>query len=110
MSMDQKNSNLSFFVSVPAVIWQILFLYIPLFFIVSASFYKDWHLFEMAAFSLDNFKEVCNAAHLKVIFYSLIQACIVATTCLMIGYPVAYLFAIRLRHWKNLFLFFLTLP
>ena len=107
--MDIKK-NLNFFIAMPAVVWQLLFLFVPLFFIVSASFFSDWQLFSFAHGTLDNFKHVLNAVHLKIIIASLIQAFIVSCCCLLMGYPVAYLFAMRFRNLKNIFLFFLTLP
>lgn len=105
----QCNRNLSFFVAVPALIWQILFLYIPLTFMVSASFFKSWYA-PREGFTFEHFFAVLNMLHVKVMLNSFTLALSVAVVCLLIGYPVAYFFAIRLHRWKNLFLFFLTLP
>lgn len=107
--MDIKK-QFPFIVAVPAVIWQILFLYLPLTFIISSSFFKSWHLLSLADFTVENLATALNAVHLRIIWFSLLQALIVTVICLLVGYPVAYYFAMRFRHLKNIFLFFLTLP
>ena len=100
----------SFFVAIPALVWQALFLYIPLFFIFCASFFKQWFVFTWSDFTLENFSIVLTSVHARIILWSLLQSFGVAVVCLLLGYPVAYFFAVRMRRWKDLFLFFLTLP
>jgi spermidine/putrescine transport system permease protein len=100
----------AFFVVIPAVVWQILFLYIPLFLIVSASFFKRWQTFNLSGFTLHHYMDVIKVTHMTIIGWSLVQALIVTLICLFIGYPVAYFFALKMRRWKTVFLFFLTLP
>ncbi len=89
----------AFFLAIPACIWQICFLYIPLIFVLSASLV-----------SLDVFSTVIDATHIKIIMWSLVRALFVATMSLLIGYPAAYYFAVQQRRFKAIFLFFLMLP
>jgi spermidine/putrescine transport system permease protein len=100
----------SFIAAVPALIWQILFLYVPLLFLLSASFFKRWPVFNVYDLTFTNIAAVITTAHFKIIGWSLIQAMTIATACLLVGYPVAYFFAVKMRRWKNFFLFFLMLP
>ncbi len=51
--------HLPFIVAVPAIIWQILFLYVPLFFLLSASLFKKWPTLTALGFTFDNFHAVC---------------------------------------------------
>lgn len=98
------------FLSVPALIWQLCFLYFPLLLVLSDSLFSGWQIYTWEALSLENFAAVTTSLHVAVIFRSLVQAFIVATSCLLIGYPVTYLFAIKVRRLKSFFLFFLMLP
>ncbi len=102
--------QINYFLTVPAIIWQILFLYIPLTFVLAASFFSHWDVISLTHLTLANFKAVANSIHLKIIFKSLVQSIFIATTCLLIAYPVAYLFAVSMRRWRTFFLFFLLLP
>ena len=45
-----------------------------------------------------------------VIARSLLLALVTAVICLILAYPVAYCLAVRVKRFKNLFLFFLILP
>ena len=99
-----------FIVAVPALIWQVLFLYVPLLFLVSASFFKKWRVFNLSELTLANILGVLTKTHFKIIGWSCGQALVIAVMCLLVGYPVAYFFAVKMRRWKNFFLFFLMLP
>jgi spermidine/putrescine transport system permease protein len=99
-----------FISAVPAILWQFLFLYIPLMFLVSSAFLKKWGVFSFGDFTLNNIKSVLTRTHFEIIGWSFAQAMVIAFLCLLIGYPVAYFFAVKMRRWKNFFLFFLMLP
>ncbi len=102
--------QLPFIVAVPAIIWQILFLYVPLLFLLSASLFRQWPTLSALGFTFDNVTAIGTITHAKIIAWSLGQALAIAFACLLIGYPVAYFFAVKMRRWKNFFLFFLMLP
>lgn len=115
MKINQKihnflTHNASFVFSVPAVLWQLLFLYIPLFLVVYASLKVSadsaWY-----TVTLEHYFSLLNIEYFRIIGRSAAIACGVAFLCLFLAYPVAYFLALKVnRRWKNLLLFLLTLP
>lgn len=101
-------TELPFICSVPALIWQLLFIGIPLIIIVYMSFTfskgTTW------AFSLQAYRTVIDWTYIHIIMRSLLLAISTAAVCLLCAYPVAYVLALRTRKWKNFFLFLLMLP
>jgi len=105
----QRLSSSLFFAIVPGVLWQVLFLCVPLFFIVGLSFVDtvDQTIF----FTWSYYAEVSSKFHLIVILRSLLVSFSVATVCAIIAYPVAYHIAFRIsKRWQNFCLFLLALP
>ncbi len=103
--------ELPFFFAAPAVVWQVLFLYIPLLVVFVTSFFQEWSLHNLfSLITLHNYKAVCDWVHLKIIVRSLGLACTNATICLLCAYPVAYYIAFHVKRWRNFFLFLLTIP
>jgi len=100
----------SFFMAVPAALWQFLFLYIPLLFIVGLSFLKSLDGSIFKNFTLHNYRELFDLPFLKIILRSFALAFFNAFFCFLISYPVAYFLALRVKRMKNLLLFFLALP
>lgn len=100
----------SFVFSVPALMWQLLFLYIPLLLVVYASV-KSSDVSSWFDLTLNNFFALADYHYFTIIGRSVFIAAGVAFLCLVIGYPVAYFLALRIKsHWKNVLLFLLTLP
>lgn len=100
----------SFIFSAPAVLWQLLFLYIPLLVVVYTSFQKcvncEWYVL-----SLRHYAALLKIEYLCIIARSTAIATCVALICLLLAYPVAYFLALKVhRRWKNILLFLLTLP
>ncbi|MGB8367386.1 MAG: ABC transporter permease [Candidatus Babeliales bacterium] len=89
--------ELSFIFSVPAVLWQILFFYLPLFILIYASFHQSYLIFFDMIF-------------VRIIVRSLLLAGGSALLCLLLAYPVAYFLALKVGRGKNILLFLLTLP
>jgi len=98
--------ELSFFISAPALLWQILFLWAPLTFILLLGFISS----DSMSFTLEHIKSVLDFTHFKVIFRSILIATSNTFLCLLLGYPVAYFLVFKAKEWKNFLLFFLTLP
>ncbi len=98
--------ELNFFVSSPALIFQILFLFIPLIFIIFLSFTTKNYF----GLTFNNFFAIFDFTHFNVIFRSLILSIFVTTLCLIIAYPVAYFLAFKAQKWKSFMMFLLTLP
>jgi len=115
MNIKQKMRELfvretEFIFSVPAVLWQILFLYIPLLLIVYTSFQltvnSSWY-----ELTFKHYISLLNIDYFRIIGRSTIVAFIVTIICLLLAYPMAYFLALKVeRRWKNVLLFLLTLP
>lgn len=103
-------SEISFFMVMPAVLWQILFVLVPLFFIIAMSFISSGFSSGPMHFTFDHYRVLFDLAHLKIIAYSLLLAFSSATGCLLIAYPIAYFLALKVRNFKKLFLFLLIIP
>lgn len=108
--MNNKNgySYAHFFKAIPAIVWQVLFFYVPFIFVVASSFFQEkaGHLFV----SLYNYRSVFKLVYLEIIGRSFGLALTTALVCLLIGYPLAYYIAIKKRSLKNIFLFLLIVP
>lgn len=101
--------ELPFFFSQPALIWQILFFYLPVFFVIFISFKTvDSALF--SSLTLANYATFIDIPFLIILMRSLALAFFTSVFCLCIGYPVAFYIARRAERWKNIMLFFLILP
>jgi spermidine/putrescine transport system permease protein len=103
--------NASFICVVPAVLWQLFFLYVPLLLVVYMSFQYGA---EVTGFGLtfDHYKLILSSSpYFYIIGRSVFIAACVTCLCLMCAYPVAYYLALKVgRRWKNVLLFLLTLP
>lgn len=105
----QRLSNSFFFSIVPGMLWQILFLCVPLVFILGLSFFDVTD--KAVEFTLAYYRLVTNQFHLLVIIRSLWVSCLVATICSFIAYPVAYFIAFKVnKRWQGIGLFLLVLP
>lgn len=109
--------QLGFFVGAPAILWQLLFLWVPLICMLYISFASDIQIINNLASSFSslnltfkNYFDLLDFTHLKVILRSLLIASINTLLCLIVGYPVAYYLALYLKKLKSLALFLLTLP
>lgn len=99
-------NNASFFKAVPALLWQTLFFYIPLLFVIVLSFTDT----VTTEFTLNNYYMLFDVIYGSIIIRSLILASLTAALCLLVGYPLAYFIALKKRALKNVFLFFIILP
>lgn len=105
----QRLSSSLFFAIVPGVLWQILFLCVPLFFIIGLSFVDviDQKFFLTLSYYID----VTSHFHLLVILRSLAVSLLVASVCAVVAYPVAYYIAFKIsKRWQSVCLFLLALP
>lgn len=108
---DFISENGSFIFSVPAVLWQVLFLYVPLFLVLYTSIQQVSATSLFGSFTLSHYLALCNSAYFYIIARSALIACGVTAMCLVCAYPVAYFLALKVSaRWKNTLLFLLTLP
>lgn len=98
--------ELSFFLTVPALWWQLLFLFIPLFIIAYYSFVQLPEGF----FTLAHYQEILDPIYFRIIVRSLVLAIFSSAACLVVGYPLAYYLALCVTRGKNFLLFLVTLP
>jgi spermidine/putrescine transport system permease protein len=99
--------ELPFFFMVPALVWQVLFLFIPVLIIVVLSFTGESGSFLP---TLANYAAVFTWAHARIIARSFLLASLTAATALLIAYPVVYYIVLRVKRWRRLFLFLFILP
>ena len=99
--------QLSFFISVPALLWQFFLLYVPFAFIFYFSFLsKD----PTGGFTLAHYGVLFSWPYAAIIWRSLSLALANGILSLLLAYPVAYFLALYVKKWKNFFLFFMILP
>lgn len=102
------NTYTSFFLYMPALLWQFLFFYLPALGILLLSFIgfneHGWYV------TTDFYQGLFSSLYVRVIVRSLILALCTSITCLVIAYPICYFLAVKAKRLKNIFLFFLILP
>lgn len=101
---------LPFAVGVPALIWQVLFFYVPLVMIVLYSFLKIDDAGHFVGLTLSNFASISKLSYFINIFSSVSLAFITSVLCLLVGFPLAYFIAFRGGRYKTIFLFLLLVP
>lgn len=99
----------AFFIGIPALIWQFLFFYIPLFLIVISS------ILQTTSSGIEGltFRKILyffNPIYFHVIGLSLLLALTNTIICFCIAYPLAYFLAFKAKKIKNILLFFLLIP
>jgi spermidine/putrescine transport system permease protein len=99
------NKELPFAIGIPALLWQIIFFYIPLLLILLSSL---WSFTD--GLTLKHFINVWDWIYFKIAFNSLGLAISTTVLSLLIGFPLAYFIAFRAKKFKNLFLFLLIIP
>lgn len=103
--------EVAFLFSCPALLWEWLFLYIPLSALAMYSFVVYVQATQTYAFSAHYYAMVLNSLYFRAILNSLILAFSTAIICLLIAYPVALFLATRVpQRFKNFLLFTLILP
>ena len=105
-----KSSEFPFALGVPALIWQVVFFYLPLFLIVCTSFLAISDLGQIQGLTLEKIKNFLNPVYIRVIFSSVLLGLSNALLCFLIAYPLAYFMAFRGKKIKNFLLFLLIIP
>jgi spermidine/putrescine transport system permease protein len=99
--------ELPFVCSLPAIVWQFFFMLTPMLII---GYYSIADGDSWLGVSFVHYGNLFEVTYLKIILRSLFLASATAITGLLLAYPVAYFIALRVRRFKNLMLFLLTLP
>jgi spermidine/putrescine transport system permease protein len=95
----------------PALLWQVIFLYMPLFFLMIYSVLDSSFAAYSISFTFKHYVQIFNSIYFKIILHSFLLAATTACICFLIGYPVAYFLAMKVRKkFRTFFLFSLMLP
>ncbi len=105
-----SQKHLPFALGVPALLWQVLFFYLPLLIIIVSSFIKVSEKGAVQGITFEHIALFFTPTYLKVIAASLLLAITNALLCLLIAFPLAYFLAFTGRKYKNILLFFLIVP
>ena len=103
-------TEVPFAIGIPALIWQALFFYIPLLFIIISSFLQVSEIGQIEGLTLNHVRMFLSPVYLKVILASLFLALTNATLCFLIAYPLAYFLAFTGRKYRHVFLFLVIVP
>src|SRR5262245_27101050 len=95
-------SELPFAIGIPALVWQMLFFYVPLLVLLVSSFVKVSETETFQGFTFEHIGQFLTPTYLKVIGSSLILAITNVILCFTIAYPLAYFIAFRGKKYKNL--------
>jgi spermidine/putrescine transport system permease protein len=101
---------LAFAIGAPALIWQVIFFYVPLATIVFYSFLNINDHGKIIGFTTGNFLSIAKWSYFLTIFSSIGLALITGIISLMIGFPLSYFIAFRGGKYKTIFLFLLLVP
>lgn len=99
-----------FFFAMPALLWQILFLCVPLVVIACFSFLDFSAVSWWNIFTFDHYLRVLKSVYLKVIFNSFILAITTTFITFIVAYPIAYFLAFKIKRGRTLLLLGIILP
>ena len=107
VAMQKENS---FFWGVLALVWQTLFFYLPLSFLLTTSLVKYLPSTNSSSFTLDHYFSLLRPVYGYIIARSLLAASCTVLVSLTIAYPVAYYLALKVKKWKTPLFALLILP
>ena len=95
----------------PIVLVQLLFVLVPLSFILVFSFLETGPYGKIIfQFTLDNYRGIIDAGYAKVFFKSIYYALQTNLMCILLSYPLAYFIARYGGRWKAFLLFMIVIP
>jgi spermidine/putrescine transport system permease protein len=103
-------TELPFSIGAPAMIWQVLFFYLPLAILAISSILEFSENETFVGFTFQKISFFLRPLYLKVILFSFMLALGNAILCLLIAYPLAYFLTFTGKRYKNFFLFLLIVP
>jgi len=112
LEMKKKNdlNSQSWILSTPALIWLLLFFFIPFLIVAIYSFLTPTIYDIKFQFSISAYKTIFNPIYLKPFFLSFKLAFVCTIICLIFGYPVAYFIARSPEKIKNFLLILVIIP
>ncbi|MCB1107395.1 MAG: ABC transporter permease [Chlamydiia bacterium] len=100
----------SFAIGSPALIWQVIFFYLPLLLTMISSIFVLTEEGGIQGITFKNYLPLFSATHLFIIFSSISLALATSIVSLLIAYPLAHFIAFKAGRFKTLMLFFLIVP
>ena len=95
----------------PTVIWLVLFLLVPLIYVIGISFLtKNSYGGVDFVFSLDAYKNIIKSEYLRIFLISFRLAFITTAICLLVGYPFAYIISNAPKTQKKFCFILIMLP
>ncbi len=110
MKSNKNNLDNSFFYGVIALVWQGLFFYLPISFLITSSFIKYAYSTHDPYFTFDYYKTLLDPVYGYIVLRSLLAAVCTVIVTLVIAYPVAYYLALKVEKWKSILFALLILP
>ncbi len=105
-----RSNHAPFFFGIPAIVWQILLFYIPIFLLIVGSIVQWQSNTWIPEITLKKFIFFLHPTYLRIIAASLLLSFSNALICFLIAYPLAHFIAFRGKKWGNLLLFLLIVP
>lgn len=99
--------ELPFIFASPALIWQLLFVYLPLLILFVNSLIDKTKLF---FFTTKIYRNILSLFYFKVILNSFWLALLTSIITFLLAYPIAYFISFKVKKYRTLFLFSLILP
>jgi spermidine/putrescine transport system permease protein len=91
-------------------IWQGIFFYLPLFLLITSSFFNLTESGHFKSFTIEHFKTILTPTYFSVIMNSVGLAFVTTFLCLLIGFPLAYCIVFHSGKLKNFLLFLIIIP
>lgn len=105
------SEEIAFVFSCPALLWECIFLYLPLLVLSLYSCFEFSAQTNSWVFTLHYYRQVFHSLYFRVILNSLKLAFTATLICFTIAYPVAYFLAIKVqKRFRTFLLFSLILP
>lgn len=107
-----KKNRSKYFLLAPLVIWLLLFLLLPYFFVLVQSFLKSDDFGNVVYdVNVDSYEKIfTNSLYYSTIFYTFLYAVLVAVICIVISLPLAYYISFKVRKNKLLLYSLIVLP
>lgn len=111
MKKKSKNNIYMFIMIFPVAFWLVVFVAIPLLYILTISFLQKGTYGDIEViFNFENYKQVLEPLYLKVFGSSIIMATVTTMLCIFIGYPFAYFIARKSEVKRTLLITMVILP
>lgn len=103
-------NELPFFFICPALLWQVLFLYVPLLILFGHSLLHFFPETKTFSFTLQHYKDALHPFSLKILSNSFFLALETSLISFLIAYPLAYYLTFKINRFRTFFLLLVILP